>query len=172
MGGVQPAEGGRAAGGRVPADLTPSSGLHVCFAASGQRSGSLRGLHLDFKALGGYVLIPPSQIGGRRYEVIDERPPTGRALDWDAAKRLLVPPKPYRAEAAWRGSQKHLVTWLDGEFAGNRNNGLFWACCRALEAGSRTRSATSPTRPWPLGSPPTRCARPVASARRAADDDR
>ena len=114
---------------------TPSGGLHVYFAASGQRSGSLKGLHLDFKALGGYVLVPPSQIGGRRYEVLDERPPTGRTLDWDAAKRLLVPPRPYRAPRTWRGSQQHLVTWLEGVPGGNRNNSLFWAVCKALEAG-------------------------------------
>ena len=64
--------------------------MHIYFAASGQRGGSLRKLHVDFKALGGFVLVPPSQIGGKRYHVIDERPWTGATLDWAACKRLLV----------------------------------------------------------------------------------
>jgi hypothetical protein len=117
---------------------TPSGGLHLKFAATDQRCGSLKAEHLDFKSTGGYVLVPPSQVGGRRYQVLDERPPTGIVFDWTAARRLLSPPRPFREARTYRSgpsSARHLVRWLDGEFEGNRNNGLYWACCRALEAG-------------------------------------
>lgn len=151
---------------------TPSGGLHLYFAASGQRGGSLRGQHLDFKALGGYVLVPPSQIGGRRYEVLDERPPTGVTLNWGAVKALLVPPRPYRAPRAWRGSQKHLVKWLDGEFAGNRNSGLYWACRRALEAGDEDVVDDLAEVALSAGLGADEVAKTVSSARKADGDDR
>jgi len=147
---------------------TPSGGEHVYFAASGQRCGSLRGLHLDFKALGGYVLVPPSQIGGRRYAVLDERSPTGTVLNWDACKALLVPPRPYRAPRAWRGSQKHLIRWLEGEFSGNRNNGLYWACRRALEAGDE--DVVDDLADVALAAGLGEIRKTVESARKAADD--
>ena len=156
--------------GAVRLVRTPSGGLHVYFAASGQRSVSLKGLHLDFKALGGYVLVPPSQIGGRRYEVLDERPPTGRTLDWDAAKRLLVPPRPYRAPRSWRGSQQHLVTWLEGVPGGNRNNSLFWAVCKALEAGDEDTADQLADVALAAGLGADEVRKTVESARRAADD--
>lgn len=152
---------------------TPSGdGKHIYFAASGQRGGSLRKLHVDFKALGGFVLVPPSQIGGRRYYVVDERPPTGATLDWDACKRLLVPPRPYRASRPWRGSQKHLVTWLGAEFAGNRNNGLYWACRRALEAGDEDVVDDLADVALAAGLGADEVAKTVASARKADDDGR
>jgi hypothetical protein len=151
---------------------TPSGGLHVSFAASGQRCGSLRGLHLDFKALGGYVLVPPSQIGGRRYELLDERPPTGATLDWDACKALLVPPRPYRAPRSWRGSQRHLIRWLEGEFAGNRNNALFWSVCEALEAGDEDTADELAEVALSAGLTPDEVAKTISSAWKAADDGR
>jgi hypothetical protein len=125
--------------GAVRIVRTPSGGLHVGFAASEQRCGSLPGHHLDFKGRGGYVLVPPSQVGGRRYEVLDERPPTGVAFDWEAAKRLLSPPKPVPARGSFRrgpGSVRHLPDWITRQGVGNRNKALYWAACRAAEAGN------------------------------------
>lgn len=116
---------------------TPSGGLHVHFAGTGQRSGSLKAEHLDFKAVGGYVVVPPSQVGGRPYELVDQRPPTGAVLDWDACRRLLRPPGPVRVWTGRRGtgSVKHLPGWVAEQGVGNRNKGLYWAACRAAEAG-------------------------------------
>jgi hypothetical protein len=115
---------------------TPSGGAHLYFAGTAQRGGSLRGEHLDFKARGGYVLLPPSVVGGRRYEVIADRPPTGAVLDWEAAKNFLSPPRPYRSPRAWRGGgAQNLVGWLEGEVEGNRNAALYWAASRAAEIG-------------------------------------
>jgi hypothetical protein len=118
---------------------TPSGGLHVYFAGTTQRCGSLKGLFIDFKAGGGYILLPPGHVGGQPYEVVDDRPLTGVTFNWQAAKQLLCPPRPLPMRAgSYRhgpGSARHLVSWLEGEIEGNRNSGLFWACCRALEAG-------------------------------------
>lgn len=72
---------------------TPSGGLHLYFAASGQRGGQLSGEHLDFKALGGYVLVPPSRVkmatGSGSYVVLEDRPGETGQLDWVAVKRVL-----------------------------------------------------------------------------------
>jgi hypothetical protein len=114
---------------------TPSGGWHVYFAGTGQRCGSLKAAHLDFKCVGGYVIAPPSQVDGRPYVVIDERPPTGAVLDWDACKRLLCPPRPVRVWTGRPGSVCHLPEWLAGQPEGNRNAALYWAACRAGERG-------------------------------------
>jgi hypothetical protein len=52
---------------------TPSGGAHLYFTGTPQTSGRLPRHHLDFKASGGYVLAPPSQVHGRRYELLDHR---------------------------------------------------------------------------------------------------
>jgi hypothetical protein len=117
---------------------TPSGGGHLYFAGTGQRGGSLKGLHIDFQAAGRYVLVPPSQVSGRPYQIIDDRPQTGVAFDWQAARTLLCPPRPVPPRGSFQrgtGSAGHLVAWLAAEPEGNRNHGLFWACCAALEAG-------------------------------------
>ncbi len=121
--------------GAVRLVRTPSGGLHVYFAATDQRSGSLPALHIDFKAAGGYVLTPPSQVGGRPYQLVDARPWTGAVLDWQACKALLSLPRPVRRPSQHGpGSARGLVTWLQEQGEGNRNSALFWAACRALEA--------------------------------------
>ena len=84
-------------------------------------------------------LVPPSRVGGRPYEVIDERPPTGAVLDWQAVTQLLSPPGPVRVRTGGRrgGSVAHLPAWLAQQANGNRNHALFWAACRAAEAGDQ-----------------------------------
>ncbi len=46
--------------GWIRAVRTPSGGLHLHYPGTEQRNGTLPGLHLDFRATGGYVLLPPS----------------------------------------------------------------------------------------------------------------
>ena len=69
---------------------TPGGGMHVYFAGSGQRNGHLPACHLDFLAGGGYVLAPPSTVGGKPYLLLWELGGRG-GLDWAAATRLLQP---------------------------------------------------------------------------------
>jgi hypothetical protein len=148
---------------------TPSGGLHAYFAGSGQRCGKLTHHHLDFRAHGGYILAPPSQVGGKPYQVINHRDQAGR-LDWAKVAALLDPQRsaadpPARAR---RGGLSHLATWVAQQPEGNRNDGLFWAACRAAEAGDETVLADVAAAAWSAGLPEREIAATIASARRAA----
>jgi bifunctional DNA primase/polymerase-like protein len=115
---------------------TPSGGLHAYFTGTGQRSGHLAGQHLDFRSAGGYVLVPPSQVGGKPYQLVKTTEGRG-GLDWAAVARLLQPerhqqPAPPRHDPD--GDLDRLASWVARQEEGNRNAGLFWAANRALEA--------------------------------------
>jgi hypothetical protein len=58
-------------------------------------------------------------------------------LDWAAVTRLLEPEPQHRPQpSAARATDAHrLAEWLARQHEGNRNEGLFWAANRALEAG-------------------------------------
>jgi hypothetical protein len=119
---------------------TPSGGLHAYFTGTGQRCGSLPRLHLDFKAAGGYVIAPPSALAdGRAWRLAQFRDGS-EAVDWAACKALLDPPS---LTPRWPGrvALDGLATWVERQPEGNRNAGLFWAACRAVEGGQD---------PWPL----------------------
>jgi Bifunctional DNA primase/polymerase, N-terminal len=114
---------------------TPGGGLHAYFTGSDQASGRLPRLHLDFRSQGGYVLAPPSQIDGRHYRLITQNAQSG-GLDW-AAVTTLLDPRRIRAiqpRTAARGDLSHLAAWVERLQEGNRNAGLYWAACRAVEA--------------------------------------
>jgi hypothetical protein len=112
--------------------------MHAYFAGSDQRSGRLPGHHLDFRSQGGYVLTPPSQIGGRSYQltlISDHR----EGLDWAAVTRLLEPehqPGHPGQRPAPDLDLSHLARWVAAQPQGNRNSGLYWAANRALDADS------------------------------------
>jgi len=113
---------------------TPSGGLHAYFTGTGQRNGHLPAHHLDFRSRGGYVLTPPSQIGGRPYQLVKTLPGRG-ALDWDAVIRHLHPQREPPSRHAQPGGQDltGLARWVASQGEGNRNAGLFWAANRALD---------------------------------------
>lgn len=71
---------------------TRSGGLHIYLAGTGQSCHALPRHHLDFKARGGYVLAPPSRVGGKPYELLDHRAGTA-ALDWAKVAAVLDPPR-------------------------------------------------------------------------------
>jgi len=115
---------------------TPSGGLHAYYGGTEQASGRLPRHFLDFKASGGYVLAPPSVVGARRYELLDRRRSADGRLDWRAVTRLLDPPKPpARPSGRGSGDLGKLAAWVAALQEGNRNDGLFWAACRAAETG-------------------------------------
>ena len=148
---------------------TPSGGLHAYFTGSAQRCATLPGHHLDFRAHGGYILAPPSQVGGRPYQVIRHRDASG-GLDWATVTALLDPQRHAAARAAqpYRGDLSHLATWVAQQPEGNRNDGLFWAACRAAEAGDSTALAEVAAAARSAGLPGREVAATIASARRAA----
>lgn len=134
----------RAAGlldGAIAYVRTPSGGLHAYFTGTRQRNGHLPAHHLDFRSAGGYVLAPPSQVGGGSYQSLKAPNGQGR-LDWETVTRLM---EPDRRQSVARRPAEHgagvavdgigrLARWVAAQPEGNRNGGLFWAANRALEA--------------------------------------
>jgi Bifunctional DNA primase/polymerase, N-terminal len=127
----------RLLGGAGAIVATPGGGVHAYFTGSTQPSGRLPRHHLDFKARGGYVLAPPSRVNGRPYRLIASRPAAG-PLDWLAVTGLVEPERQRSRQVEPRllhGDPGHLAAWVERLPEGNRNSGLFWAACRAVEAG-------------------------------------
>ena len=147
---------------------TRSGGLHVYFTGTAQPCGRLVRHHLDFKSCGGYVLAPPSVVGGHPYEVLDRRPGESGRLDWTTARKLLEPCAPVREPAAEPGDIGALVAWVGKLGEGNRNSGLFWAACRALEGGHEGALGALAEAAIRTGLPEAEARRTVGSAARKA----
>lgn len=131
----------------MAAAVTPSGGMHILFRPSGAPSGALPKHGLDFKALGGYIVVSPSGIDGepdweserggyvrRPYEWTDVDGGSG-VLDWSAAVDLLAPATKRRASYDGPVSAAGLVAFVSRLSEGERNRGLYWAARRLAEAG-------------------------------------
>ena len=121
-------------GGAAQLVRTP---MHVYFAGTGQGNGRLRRQHLDYRGAGGYVVAPPSVVDGKPYQVIKAGAAVVDELSWDAVCRLLDPerfqPRPSGPALPPGGRLDALARWVARLPEGNRNDGLFWAACRALD---------------------------------------
>ena len=117
---------------------TPSGGFHCYYTGTDQRSGKLPDHHIDFRARGGYVLAPPSRVGGKEYELA-MRAGGIATLDWTAVRDLLEPQRERQRGPQPTGDKRadveRLAAFVARQQHGNRNDGLFWAACRAHEAG-------------------------------------
>jgi hypothetical protein len=115
---------------------TPAGGMHDYFTGTDQHNGRLPGHHLDFRSHGGYILAPPSQVGGQPYRIISK--PGGRGgLDWAEVTRLLEPQRHQQRLTPGQDPHRdldHLARWVASQPEGNRNAGLYWAANRALDA--------------------------------------
>jgi Bifunctional DNA primase/polymerase, N-terminal len=117
---------------------TPSGGMHLYYSGDAQRNGSLPAHGLDFRGDGGYVVAPPSQVGGRSYVFVSRWNPDERIIDFARLKEYLAPRRQPAISAAARGREPgtgRLATWVAAQKPGNRNQATFWAACRAAEAG-------------------------------------
>lgn len=118
---------------------TPSGGLHCYFPGTPQRSSQLSGMHIDFKATGGYVLLPPSHVVTEDYAgayVEKESRPEGAALQWAEVQRVMTPVirrPPTTTLTTLRPANSGPARRLQRARPGERNNLLFWAACRAFE---------------------------------------
>ena len=150
---------------------TPGGGLHAYFAGSGQHCGKLPRQHLDFRAQGGYIVAPPSQVAGRPYRVISHRDESG-GLDWAKVTGLLEPERHTAARSArvQRGDLSHLAAWVAAlaPDSHTRNDSLFWAACRAAEAGDETVLAELAAAARSAGLSGREIAATIRSARRTA----
>lgn len=115
---------------------TPSGGSHLYYEGDSQGNGSMPKHGLDLRGKGGYVVAPPSTVGGRPYVVVSHSPEPAR-IDFAAIREHL---QPQAQRPAWQPSERphslgHLAGWVAGQAEGNRNAAAFWAACRAAEAG-------------------------------------
>jgi hypothetical protein len=158
----------------VAAVATPSGGLHLYYRGTEQASGRLPDCHLDFKAARGYVLAPPSSVGRRQYRAVRYPPghtdaTTGGRLDWATAVAFLEPGRqdPDPARPPGHADTGRLAAWVARLPEGNRNAGLFWAACRATEAGHPGVLQDLAAAARASGLPAAEVARTIASARRS-----
>jgi hypothetical protein len=119
---------------------TPSGGMHAYYRGTAQRNGSLPEHAIDFRSTGGYVVTAPSTgPGGRPYAVVHKQA-SAATFDWNAARQHLDPQRERQAQRApeRHGDRprdvSHLAGWVAAQSEGNRNQGLFWAANRAIEA--------------------------------------
>jgi hypothetical protein len=120
---------------------TPSGGMHAYFKGTQQRSGSMPQHAIDFRSTGGYVVAPPSAGPGGRPYAVAHKQASSATVDWQAIRQHLDPQQqrqPQRVPERDAGRPKdvgHLAAWVASQSEGNRNQGLFWAANRAIEAG-------------------------------------
>jgi hypothetical protein len=153
---------------------TPSGGAHLYYRGTEhQGNGHLEAAHVDFRSNGGYVVAPPSQIGGRPYEVVSHQA-SGDTFDWARARQLLDP-QPQQARCVWAprpasGHQdlSHLARLVASKAEGGRNEALFWAACRAAEAGRTDVFPELAAAAQSAGLPPREVEVTLASAARTA----
>lgn len=161
---------GLAAGG-VALVRTPSGGLHAYFRGTTQSSGRIPGQYVDFKAAGGYVLAPPSQVGGSTYQLIGRPQGERPNLDWLAVTRLLAPQHDPALRAGARQAAAdpgRLAAWVARLPEGSRHSGLFWAACRAAEASQPETLAALAAAARTAGLPDSEIRRTIVSAVRTA----
>lgn len=128
---------------------TPSGGLHLYFPTDPEReqrnwTGAQAGI--DFRGKGGYVIAPPSGIATPdyrgHYTVKKTYTPSRRQpLDAEEVRRVLLPTTNHGAASnadpdafMFPTSLTALQHFVQNLQQGERNNGLFWAVCRAVES--------------------------------------
>ena len=121
---------------------TPSGGVHAYYLRQGageQRSWQVPGQHVDFRGDGGYIVAPPSRVGGRSYDLIAHAQHRPTPVDAGSLRAFLEPPprltRPRASMPAIGSRPDKLADWVASRPTGARNQGLFWAACRMVEDG-------------------------------------
>jgi hypothetical protein len=151
---------------------TPSGGLHAYFTGTTQRNGHLPACHLDFRSQGGYILAPPSQVGGRPYQLIKTTGDRGE-LDWAAVTGVLEPQPRHQPDLQHRpageADVERLASWVASQQEGNRNAGLYWAANRALDTSQAADLSPLATAARQAGLDDREIGRTLNSARKARE---
>jgi hypothetical protein len=159
--------------GLVPSPMaavrTPSGGSHLYYSGDEQRNGSLPAQGLDLRGQGGYVIAPPSTVGGRPYFVVSHSAQPA-SIDFAAIRDHLQPQPESRSRQPRTGYQgaARLADWVADLPEGNRNAGTFWAACRAVEHGDSETLAAIARAAVSTGLDHRAVDKTIASARRTA----
>lgn len=134
-----------------PRQKTGNGGFHLLFRWEGwlEKARGKFAKGVDVKKAGGFIVVAPSWTrasdqgpgGLYRWEVSPFDVPLPKMPAW--MKEKLVPPPAPKFETTVAGPSALHALIRDTATAktGNRNSYLYWACRRAKEAGSLTRSA-------------------------------
>jgi hypothetical protein len=130
-----------------PIALTPSGGAHYLFAPTGRGNSAGRLPGIDWRGIGGYVVVAPSIVGGVAYEWLDPigSPPDAPVWLLEAVTSTprtagLRPTSGGTAGGRYLGLVGTVAVAVEGE----RNTMLHWAACRLAEhrdKGEDIRSA-------------------------------
>lgn len=104
---------------------TRTGGWHIYFDGSAQRNGSLgpKGISVDFRSTGGYVIAPPSYVDdsdgkpGGPYETVSDGDPQPSGFDWRIACDLLAPPPPFQQPQAEHAARNGDRNWPGDDYA-------------------------------------------------------
>ncbi|MGE3326405.1 MAG: bifunctional DNA primase/polymerase [Acidimicrobiia bacterium] len=128
---------------------TPSGGVHAYYlrgVVDEQRSWQIPSQHVDFRGDGGYIIVPPSAVDGRAYELIAVAQHRATPVDASALRTFLEPPRTSRPPVsmpAVGARPEKLADWVAARPEGARNHGLFWAACRMVEEGHSVDSTAN-----------------------------
>ncbi|NEW77584.1 bifunctional DNA primase/polymerase [Streptomyces rhizosphaericus] len=162
--------------------LTPSGGRHLWLCGppglAVPNSAGRLAPGIDIRGLGGYLVGPGSYASHGSYRLAPGSPAWAPAPVPSALLRLLTPPRPapprsYRPGPPFAdphpAALEGLVRFVRASREGQRNDRLFWAACRAYEAGAGPELAPALIEAaLDTGLPPREARATVASAARSA----
>ncbi|WP_438491369.1 bifunctional DNA primase/polymerase [Streptomyces asiaticus] len=162
--------------------LTPSGGRHLWLCGppglAVPNSAGRLAPGIDIRGLGGYLVGPGSYASHGSYRLAPGSPAWAPAPVPSALLRLLTPPRPapprsYRPGPPFAdphpAALEGLVRFVRASREGQRNGRLFWAACRAYEAGAGPELAPALIEAaLDTGLPPREARATVASAARSA----